>query len=848
MFVWILLISPIATPNELILAGITDIVNVLNDKSPGTVLTVLNDSNVDALRQLTEVITGVPALTSTNSETTKNDASLRVETTNKNNENTAPSLRVDTAVTIAPAVPRANNEDETATYDKTTGPIGKRRRKQKKKVTLPQPEKPKVQFEQGTKRGKPCKKSAADKKSDSKTKYPRPTQSTQTKPAPPKPAAPTVVPTTPIPIAKPAAPINKHVPKHKHGTRANKSFKHNAAAALIATTADSPFNLFPPSPIDDRNGIFQHFAFHGNAFNPDTGEIAEYAELSKCSDGEKWRAGCADEFGRLLNGHGDKMPKGTETMFFIHPSKIPKNKKPTYMRIVAAYRPEKKEPYRVRFTCGGDRIDYVGDVSTKTADITTVKLLINDTLSTPNAKLMCADLSNFYLETPMDEFEYMRIPLHVVPDSIMDEYNLHDLVVNGFLYVEIRKGMYGLPQSGKLANDRLTKLLKPHGYAPVPITPGLWKHETRPITFTLVVDDFAVKCTDRADAEHLMNALKENYSVSEDWEGKKYCGIQLDWDYVNRTCDLSMPGYILRALQRFQHEMPPQLQHSPHEWQKPNYGAKTQYAQREDNTPLLNADDTKRVQEVLGTLLYYARAVDPTMLVAIGTIATQQTKGTMATMQAIEQLLNYCATHPDAIIRYHASDMCLHIDSDASYLSVSKSRSRSAGFHYLSSRPVASTDATPPTPPLNGAILTPCQILKEIVSSAAEAEVAGTFHNGKEACPIRITLDELGYPQEATIIITDNSTAVGIANDTVKQKRSKAIDMRYYWIRDRVRQGQFRILWKKGSLNKADYFTKHHPAAHHRQIRSSYLHIPNDNTKNYFEVLQDIENESASKG
>ena len=134
------------------------------------------------------------------------------------------------------------------------------------------------------------------------------------------------------------------------------------------------------------------------------------------------------------------------------------------------------------------------------------------------------------------------------------------------------------------------------------------------------------------------------------------------------------------------------------------------------------------------------------------------------------------------------------------------------------------------------------------MSSAAEAELGTMFVNAREAIPARKALEGLGYKQPRAPMQIDNSTAVGIANDTVKQKRSKAIDMRYYWIRDRVRQGQFRILWKKGSLNKADYFTKHHPAAHHRQIRSSYLHIPNDNTKNYFEVLQDIENESASKG
>jgi hypothetical protein len=210
-------------------------------------------------------------------------------------------------------------------------------------------------------------------------------------------------------------------------------------------------------------------------------------------------------------------------------------------------------------------------------------------------------------------------------------------------------------------------------------------------------------------------------------------------------------------------------------------------------------------------------------------------------MEAITQLLNYCATHPDATVRFIASDMALHIESDASYLSVAKSRSRAAGYHFLSSRPKDPTKPPHPTdPPVpsNGAINVLCQIMREVVSSAAEAELGSVFHNAKEACPLRICLEELGHPQPPTPIQTDNSTASGIANDTVKQKRSKAIDMRFYWIRDRVRQGQFHVHWKKGSLNKADYFTKHHPAAHHQLIRSSYLHSAHDRSRNYFESLQ----------
>ncbi len=272
----------------------------------------------------------------------------------------------------------------------------------------------------------------------------------------------------------------------------------------------------------------------------------------------------------------------------------------------------------------------------------------------------------------------------------------------------------------------------------------------------------------------------------------------------------------------------------------PQYGAKTQYVDSPNSSPTLDLANTTRVQEILGTLLYYARAVDATMLTAIGSIATQQSTPTQATMQAVTHLLNYCATHPDATIQYIASNLVLHVKSDASYLTAPKARSRAAGYHFLSSCPTDPTrppGAHDPPPPNNGAIHVLCSIMRKVVSSAAKAELAALFHNGKEANPLRIALEELGHPQPPTTIQTDNSTAIGIATDSIKQKRSKAINMRFYWIRDCMRQGQFHIFWRKGALNWANYFTKHHPASHHRNIRSSYLHEPTANTRNFFDCL-----------
>lgn len=368
--------------------------------------------------------------------------------------------------------------------------------------------------------------------------------------------------------------------------------------------------------------------------------------------------------------------------------------------------------------------------------------------------------------------------------------------------------------------------LKDYGYAPCKHTPGLWKHETRPVLFTLVVDDFGVQYTGREHAEHLSMALKTRYPVTEDWDGNRYTGITLQWDYENRTVDLSLPGYVAAVLQRFEHAPPTRQQHAPHRYNKPVYGrSQPQLAMEDDTSERLDPDGTKRIQEVVGALLFYARAVDNTMFVALGTIASAQAKATKDTAKAMVHLLNYAATHPDAFVRFHASDMVYTFDTDASYLSEPKARSRVGGYHYLSNHPDKTAE-----PSINGPVLVVSKILNNVMASASEAETAGLFHNCQEACPIQVTLEEMGWKQPPTPARTDNQVAVAIATNTVKQRRSRAIDMRFYWVRDRVEQGQFRIHWRPGNTNLADYFTKHHSPSHHQAMRPIYLHEPHQDS------------------
>ena len=171
---------------------------------------------------------------------------------------------------------------------------------------------------------------------------------------------------------------------------------------------------------------------------------------------------------------------------------------------------------------------------------------------------------------------------------------------------------------------------------------------------------------------------------------------------------------------------------------------------------------------------------------ALGKIAAQQSIATQTTYNCVNHLLDYCHTHPDAKLCYHPSDMILHIHSDASYNSESKAQSR-AGVHFY----LGNTASIRLTMINNVAILNTSTIMRNVMASASEAECGALFNNIKEAVSIRTTLPKMGHPQPPTPVKVDNSTAVGFANKQIKQQKSKSMDMRYYWIQDRVAQKHF---------------------------------------------------------
>jgi hypothetical protein len=165
------------------------------------------------------------------------------------------------------------------------------------------------------------------------------------------------------------------------------------------------------------------------------------------------KRGLGNEVGRLFQGIRDI--QGTTTCFFVELRNIPKDRQITYGKNICDYEPHKKGKECMMLTVGGDMLDYSGDVATSTADITTFKFFINITLSTKDAEMMMMDIKNYYLGTPLLWYEYMRMLLSRLLEEILNKYNLKALAIDSWVYIEIRKGMYGLKQAGLLANQLL---------------------------------------------------------------------------------------------------------------------------------------------------------------------------------------------------------------------------------------------------------------------------------------------------------------------------------------------------------------------------------------------------------
>jgi hypothetical protein len=536
------------------------------------------------------------------------------------------------------------------------------------------------------------------------------------------------------------------------------------------------------------------------------------------SNKPNWEIAEEEEFDRLI---------GTETTRPIWPKDQPmdRRKDTTYYnpQTKETINDESKKTYRVRGTIGGDKINYPGEVSAQTANMESVKILVQGVLHDRHVKkqseteFITLDIKDYYLGAPLDRPEYVRIHRKFIPQKTIDKYNLEQYMHNDSVLFEVTKCMYGLPQAGYLSQVRLIKHLKKHGYTQHEHVNCLFQHKDNGVSFTLVVDDFGVKIPNRKAAWHLINSLQEMYKLHIDWEGKKYLGFHIHFNHRAQHVVMDMPKYVEHLKAQFHPNTTPAGKGSPAVYQAPNIGKQSQKPTPEDSSEPLEQQDITRVQKIVGGCLYYARAVDATIVQAINAVSSEQANPTQKVLKDAERILQYLYRYPNNKLVYHASDMILHTHSDASYLSRSRARSVGGGLHYLGWRDQPDR--------INGPLLATTFIIPVVCQAVMEAEYGASFHNGKIIARLRTNLEAMGYQQPATPLQVDNLCAVGIANDTLAARKSKSIDMNFHWIRDRVRQKQINVYWKPGAGNLADFFTKPLPVHKHKELMKNLVRI-----------------------
>jgi hypothetical protein len=511
-----------------------------------------------------------------------------------------------------------------------------------------------------------------------------------------------------------------------------------------------------------------------------------------------WEQADAEEIVRLLT---------SSTIRPIHFREIPMDQIVTYVNPVCVEKlnDDGSLKFRTRLTIGGDRIIYPYDKSAVTADLESFKILLNCMIS-ENANWTTIDLTDFYLGTPLPHPEYIRIPISMIPERVRKFYNLTEYISSNAIYFSVHRTHYGLPQAGALSQQRLFKHLTANGYFQCPNTPSFFRNHDGSIRFSLVVDDFAVLWTNQKSINHFIATLRQLYSIKINWEGTKYIGMDININRSQRHVTISMPGYIDKLLQSIR---PNGIKSAstPAIYCPPNFknpGAQTATI---DETPEASKEQKRELQSVIGTLLYYSRTVDPSICTAVHSLGSIQAKPTLNDMRKMERLLQYLSKHKDYGIRYYASNMQLQGQSDASYLSRPRAKSVCGGLFYLGSRKA-----------INGPIVCTSKMISCVVASAAEAELAAGFQQAQLAVRLRHTLHDLGYPQQPTLLLIDNTVAIGLANDTMNKKRSKSMDMRFFWLRDRVQQNQFVVEHIPGQYNIADFFTKALPKTKYDQF------------------------------
>jgi hypothetical protein len=233
-----------------------------------------------------------------------------------------------------------------------------------------------------------------------------------------------------------------------------------------------------------------------------------------------------------------------------------------------------------------------------------------------DAHFATMDIEDFYLGTPLPHPEYIRIPTRFIPPKVIAYYKLQEFIQSGALYCAVLKTHYGLPQAGALSQQRLFEHLRNHGYHQLGQSQSLFRNNDGSVRFALVVDDFAVVWRTKRGIQHLIATLRKLYTIKVDWKGSKYLGMEIDINRTDRHVTISMPGYIEKLLRKLRPNGV-KSSHTPSIYTAPNYKSARAQTATIDSTPSASEAQKHEIQVIVGTLLYYARTVDPSILTAV---------------------------------------------------------------------------------------------------------------------------------------------------------------------------------------------------------------------------------------
>jgi hypothetical protein len=400
------------------------------------------------------------------------------------------------------------------------------------------------------------------------------------------------------------------------------------------------------------------------------------------------------------------------------------------------------------------------------------------------------------LEDPV----YVKVPFTQIGPKTIIKYGLEKWRERGFAVIKVVLGCYGLEPAGAIAQNYLIDYVRTLGYheQEVGIKHMIFRHQDPSIltAFALHTDDFQIKAKTKEDAQELIDLLtKGGYVIKTDMNPTSYCGLGLNYQ-KGKVLHLNQPGFSEKTLEKAGFtDVPPQ--YTPLPYVQPIYGQHTPMTSKPDEAAPLTAEQKATARSFLGCTLWQQIGTRSDFTYANSVLISEINNGTQTTWARILHFAGYIRAQPLRGVTFWPCDMQLQVYTDSDFNSP---YSRTGGFFHLGRKDDPNF--------VNGPLMTISKIQPISTAAANEAEYVAMFMNGKTALPIRAELDAIGYPQSTTLFKGDNRVAIGIATDTLQQRRSKYVDAKFHWFRDRCRRGDFSAIWISTTENIADMFTK----------------------------------------